>query len=37
VPRLAEAAMFCFGASDHLRRKVAQATRPAIKSEAPVQ
>ena len=37
VPRLAEAAMFCFGASDRLRRKVAQATRPAIKSEAPVQ
>lgn len=37
VPRLAEAAMFCFGASDRLRRKVAQATRPALKSEARVQ
>ena len=37
VPRLAEAAMFGFGASDRLRRKVAQATRPAIKSKAPVQ
>ena len=29
VPRLAETAMICFGASDWLRRKVAQATRPA--------
>ena len=36
VPRLAEAAMICFGASDPLRRKVAQATRPSLPSEAPV-
>jgi menaquinone-9 beta-reductase len=28
VPRLAEAAMICFAASDRLRRKTAQATRP---------
>jgi len=30
VPRLAEAAMICFGASDRLRRKAAQATRPSL-------
>lgn len=36
VPRLAEAAMICFGASDRLRRKAAQATRPSLPLEAPV-
>ena len=30
IPRLAEAAMICFGASDRLRRKVTQATRPSL-------
>lgn len=33
VPRLAEAAMICFGASDRLRRKVARATRPSLPIE----
>ena len=36
VPRLAEAAMICFGASDRLRRKVAQATRPSLSLKARV-
>jgi menaquinone-9 beta-reductase len=36
IPRLAEAAIICFGASDRLRRKVAQATRPSLPSEAHV-
>ncbi len=36
VPRLAEAAMICFGASDRLRRKVARATRPSRPLKAPV-
>ncbi len=36
VPRLAEAAMICFGASDRLRRKVAQATRPSLALKAPI-
>lgn len=36
VPRLAEAAMICFGASDRLRRKVAQATRHSLPLKAPV-
>lgn len=30
IPRLAKAAIICFGASDRLRRKVAQATRPSL-------
>jgi flavin-dependent dehydrogenase len=34
VPRLAEAAMIFFGVSDRLRRKVAQATRPSLKSQS---
>ncbi|MEP6636182.1 MAG: NAD(P)/FAD-dependent oxidoreductase [Acidobacteriota bacterium] len=37
VPRLAEAAILCFGASDKLRRKVARATRPAPDHETGVQ
>ena len=36
VPRLAEAAIICFGTSDRLRRKVAQATRPQLTLKAPV-
>ncbi|MFZ0064409.1 MAG: NAD(P)/FAD-dependent oxidoreductase [Pyrinomonadaceae bacterium] len=36
VPRLAEAAIICFGASDRLRRRVAQATRPQLTLKAPV-
>ncbi len=36
VPRLAEVAMICFGASDRLRRKVAQATRSPLPLKAPV-
>ena len=36
VPRLAEAAIICFGVSDRLRRKVAQATRPSLPLSAPV-
>lgn len=36
VPRLAEAAMIGFGASDWLRRKVAQATRPSSPLKAPL-
>jgi menaquinone-9 beta-reductase len=35
IPRLAEAAIICFGASDRLRRKVAQATRPSSPLKAP--
>jgi flavin-dependent dehydrogenase len=34
VPRLAEAAMICFGASDRLRCKVAHATRPSLDLKA---
>jgi menaquinone-9 beta-reductase len=30
VPKFAEAAIICFGASDFLRRKVARATRPSL-------
>ncbi len=36
VPKLAEAAIIFFGASDLLRRKVAQATRPSLPLKAPV-
>ena len=34
VPRLAEGAMIFFGVSDRLRRKVAQATRPSLRSKS---
>ena len=36
VPRLAEAAIICFGTSDRLRRRVTQATRPHLTVKAPV-
>ncbi|HET6670262.1 MAG TPA: NAD(P)/FAD-dependent oxidoreductase [Pyrinomonadaceae bacterium] len=36
VPRLAEAAIICFGTSDRLRRRVAQATRSQLTLKAPV-
>lgn len=35
VPWLAEAAIFCFGASTRLRHRIASATRPARESEKP--
>lgn len=34
IPRLAEAAIVCFGASDWLRRRVARATRPSGVTES---